>query len=52
MRIARACREMRIASVLAHVEADDVRYTRRFFNEAISIPSYLDVNAVNEEAPA
>ncbi|HEY8180626.1 MAG TPA: biotin carboxylase N-terminal domain-containing protein [Thermoanaerobaculia bacterium] len=50
MRIARACREMGVASVLAHVESDDVRYTRRFFDEAISIPSYLDVSAVIDAA--
>ncbi|HEX9500196.1 MAG TPA: biotin carboxylase N-terminal domain-containing protein, partial [Thermoanaerobaculia bacterium] len=50
VRIARACREMGITSVLAHVETDDVRYTRRFFDASIVIPSYLDVNAVIDAA--
>ncbi len=37
VRIARACREMGIASVLAHAEEDDVRYVRRFFDETVSL---------------
>jgi 3-methylcrotonyl-CoA carboxylase alpha subunit len=41
---------MRIASVLACVETDDTRFARRFFDEAIAIPSYLDVNAVIDAA--
>ncbi|MDQ6800404.1 MAG: ATP-grasp domain-containing protein [Acidobacteriota bacterium] len=48
--MARACREMRIASVLGYVETDDIRYTRRFFDEALPIASYLDVNAVIDAA--
>jgi 3-methylcrotonyl-CoA carboxylase alpha subunit len=50
VRIARACREMRIASVLAYVEADDIRFTRRFFDDAVPIPSYLDVGAIVDAA--
>jgi acetyl/propionyl-CoA carboxylase alpha subunit len=51
VRIARACREMGIVSVLAHAEDDDVRYARRFFDEAISLgKSYLDVNRVIDAA--
>src|SRR6266545_492983 len=46
VRIARACREMRIESVVAFVESDDTRYVRRFFDDAVPIPSYLDVNAI------
>ena len=56
VRIARACREMGIVSVLAHAEEDDVRYVRRFFDEAISLgpgdarATYLDVNKVIDAA--
>ena len=39
MRIARACREMGIVSVLAHAEDDDVRFVRRFFDEDVSLGS-------------
>ncbi|HYS54181.1 MAG TPA: biotin carboxylase N-terminal domain-containing protein [Thermoanaerobaculia bacterium] len=50
VRIARACRELRIGSVLAYVEDDDIRYTRRFFDEAVPIPAYLDVAAIIDAA--
>ncbi|MBV8519863.1 MAG: ATP-grasp domain-containing protein [Acidobacteria bacterium] len=56
VRIARACREMGIESVLAHAEDDDVRYVRRFFDRAISLGSgdaratYLNVGRVIDAA--
>src|SRR5579863_7861301 len=50
VRIARACREMGIASVLAHAAGDLRPFVRRFFDEAIEIPSYLDVNAIIDAA--
>ena len=51
VRIARACREMGITSVLAHTADDDIRYTRRFFDHTISLgSSYLDVANVIEAA--
>ena len=56
VRIARACREMGIVSVLAHAEADDVRYIRRFFDESVSLgpgdarATYLDVGKVIDAA--
>ena len=50
VRIARACREMQIQSVLGFVEEDDTRFTRRFFDDAVTIPSYLDVNAIIDAA--
>ncbi len=50
VRIARACREMRIESVLAYVESDDIRFTRRFFDDAVPIASYLDAGAVIDAA--
>ena len=37
VRIARACREAGIVSVLAHAEDDDVRYVRRFFDRSVSL---------------
>ena len=47
VRIARACREMHIVSVLAYAEGDDVSFPMRFFDEAVPIGgSYLDVNRV------
>ncbi|HVE69980.1 MAG TPA: biotin carboxylase N-terminal domain-containing protein, partial [Thermoanaerobaculia bacterium] len=58
VRIARACREMGIASVLAHAGNDDVRYVRRFFDETVSLgtgdarATYLDVNKVVDAARA
>ena len=50
VRIARACREMGIQSVLAHAEDDDTRFTRRFFDDAVAIASYLDVDACIDAA--
>jgi len=50
VRIARACREAHIESVLAYSEADDTRYVQRFFDEAVPISSYLDVNAIIDAA--
>src|SRR5437660_1781285 len=50
VRIARACRELHIASVLAYVEGDDIRYTRSFFDEAVPISAYLDVDAIIDAA--
>ena len=50
VRIARACRELHIASVLAYVEGDAIRYTRSFFDEAVPISAYLDVDAIIDAA--
>jgi 3-methylcrotonyl-CoA carboxylase alpha subunit len=51
VRIARACRELDIRSVLAHAERDDVRFVRRFFDDAVALgPSYLDVGRVIDAA--
>ena len=51
VRIARACREAGITSVLAYADGDDIRFTRRFFDETISLgASYLDVNRVIDAA--
>lgn len=56
VRIARACREMDIVSVLAHAEDDDVRYVRRFFDEEVSLgrgdarATYLNVDRVIDAA--
>ncbi|HEX6095643.1 MAG TPA: biotin carboxylase N-terminal domain-containing protein [Thermoanaerobaculia bacterium] len=58
VRIARACREMNVLSVLAHAEEDDVRYVRRFFDEAVSLgpgdarATYLNVGKVIDAARA
>ncbi|HEX8618866.1 MAG TPA: biotin carboxylase N-terminal domain-containing protein [Thermoanaerobaculia bacterium] len=58
VRIARACRERGVVSVLAHAEDDDVRYVRRFFDEAVSLGSgdaretYLNVAKVVDAARA
>jgi 3-methylcrotonyl-CoA carboxylase alpha subunit len=58
VRIARACREMGITSVLAHAADDDVRYVRRFFDEAVSLgpgdarATYLNVGRVMDAARA
>mgnify|MGYP003580067940 CR=1 FL=1 len=52
VRIARACREAGTISVLPHAEDDDVRFVRRFFDEAISLgpgdarATYLDIARV------
>ena len=51
VRIARACREMGVVSVLGHADGDDVPFVRRFFDEAISIGGgYLDANKVVDAA--
>jgi 3-methylcrotonyl-CoA carboxylase alpha subunit len=51
VRIARACREMGIRSILGHAEHDDVRFVRRFFDDAVSLgASYLDVGRVIDAA--
>ena len=56
VRIARACREMGITSVLAYSEADDTRYVRRFFDETVSLgggdarETYLNIGKVIEAA--
>ena len=51
VRIARACRELRIASVLGHVETDDVPFVRRHFDETVSLgASYLDAGKVIDAA--
>jgi len=58
VRIARACREMGIVSVLAHAEDDDVRFVRRFFDEEVSLgrgdarTTYLNVDRVIDAARA
>src|SRR5438477_3517355 len=53
VRIPRACREMKITSILAYSDLDDIAYTRRFFDEAISLgDSYLDVAKVIDAARA
>jgi acetyl/propionyl-CoA carboxylase alpha subunit len=53
VRIARACRELGIESVLGYADGDDIRFTRRFFDDALSLgPSYLDVNRVVDAARA
>ncbi|HUP50729.1 MAG TPA: biotin carboxylase N-terminal domain-containing protein [Thermoanaerobaculia bacterium] len=52
VRIARACREMGIETVLAFDQRDDTRYVRRFFEEAVPITSYLDVASVIDAARA
>lgn len=56
IRIARGCREMGIASVLAYSEADDTSLVRRFFDEAVSLgagdarDTYLNVGKVIDAA--
>ncbi len=56
IRIARCCREMGIESVLAFSESDDVRFVRRFFDDAVSLGSgdardtYLNVARVIDAA--
>ncbi len=52
VRIARACREMGIESVLAYSDSDDIRFVRRFFDDAVSLgpgdarETYLNVGRV------
>ncbi len=56
VRIARCCREMGIEPALAFSESDDVRYVRRFFDDAVSLGSgdardtYLSVAKVIDAA--
>ncbi len=56
VRIARACREAGVESVLAYAELDDVRYVRRYFDDAVSLGSgdaretYLNVGRVIDAA--
>ena len=50
VRIARACRETGIESVLAHAEGDDASFARRFFDAAVPIASYLDIAAIIDAA--
>jgi 3-methylcrotonyl-CoA carboxylase alpha subunit len=56
VRVARACREMRIVSALAFSESDDTRFVRRFFDDAVSLGSgdaretYLDIGRVIDAA--
>jgi 3-methylcrotonyl-CoA carboxylase alpha subunit len=56
VRIARACREAGIESILGYSEADDIRYVRRFFDDAIALGSgdaretYLNVARVIDAA--
>ncbi|HEV7569985.1 MAG TPA: biotin carboxylase N-terminal domain-containing protein, partial [Thermoanaerobaculia bacterium] len=56
VRIARACREAGIESMLGYSEADDIRYVRRYFDDAIPLGSgdaretYLDVARVIDAA--
>jgi 3-methylcrotonyl-CoA carboxylase alpha subunit len=56
VRIARACREARIESVLGYSEADDIRYVRRFFDDAVPLgagdarETYLNVDRVIDAA--
>jgi len=53
VRIARACREAGIASVLGYAEGDDIRFTQRFFDDVVPLGnSYLDVNRVVDAARA
>jgi 3-methylcrotonyl-CoA carboxylase alpha subunit len=52
VRIARACREAGIESVLGYSEADDIRYVRRYFDDAVPLgtgdarETYLNVARV------
>jgi acetyl/propionyl-CoA carboxylase alpha subunit len=51
VRIARACREMGITSILAYSDLDETSFTRRFFDETVSLgESYLDVANVIDAA--
>src|ERR1051325_10234961 len=52
VRIARACREMGIRSILGHAANDDVRFVRRFFDDAVPLKSYLDVASAIDAAAA
>jgi 3-methylcrotonyl-CoA carboxylase alpha subunit len=56
VRIARACSESGVESVLGYSEADDVRYVRRYFDDAVALGSgdaratYLNVSSVIDAA--
>jgi 3-methylcrotonyl-CoA carboxylase alpha subunit len=56
VRIARACRESAIESILGYSEADDIRYVRRYVDDAIALGSgdaretYLNVARVIDAA--
>jgi len=56
VRIARACREMRIGCVLAYSESDDSAFVRRFFDDGVSLgagdagDTYLNVAKVIDAA--
>ncbi|HEV2719174.1 MAG TPA: biotin carboxylase N-terminal domain-containing protein [Thermoanaerobaculia bacterium] len=50
VRIARACRELGIRSILGHAAHDDVRFVRRFFDDAVPLSGYLDVGSVIDAA--
>ena len=56
VRIARACREAGIESVLAHSASDDVRFAQRFFDRTVSLgqgdarATYLDVGKIIDAA--
>jgi len=56
VRIARACREAGIESVLAHSASDDIRFVQRFFDRAVSLgegdarATYLDVGKIIDAA--
>jgi acetyl/propionyl-CoA carboxylase alpha subunit len=56
VRIARACREAGIESVLAHSASDDVRFVQRFFDRTVSLgdgdarATYLDVGKIIDAA--
>jgi len=51
VRIARACREMGILSILGHADGDDVPFVRRHFDQSVSLGrGYLDVARVIDAA--
>ncbi|HEX7677738.1 MAG TPA: biotin carboxylase N-terminal domain-containing protein [Thermoanaerobaculia bacterium] len=56
VRIARACREAGVESILGYSEADDIRYVRRYFDDAVPLGSgdaratYLNVARVIDAA--
>jgi 3-methylcrotonyl-CoA carboxylase alpha subunit len=51
VRIARACREIGIRSILGTVDGDESRFVHRFFDDAASLgKSYLDVGRVIDAA--
>src|ERR1043165_7346454 len=52
VRIARACREMGIRSILGHAANADVRFVRRFFDDAVLRKGSLDVDSVTDAARA